>query len=357
MSEEQVIKPDPDAIDESYEDSLDLDFSRSDTKVWLVRLPKFLMEKWRDVEHNSGKELGRVRINNDNGRGGKWKVQLLLNDDEDPSIPHQYDLSLLNQVVKNTYIFTEKDMPKYEKNSQSPSPPPPQPVQAAPVQNKSRFGRFGNRQERFTPYVKTIPKRTALVGTVCHECMITPSLGDAGYSAVVQERKKQQDDPSVSKVTLLSEPPGVTSGTFSQSLKGTQSKFMRAQKKSSATSSSDKATRLPRNDLLDLLFKLFEEFDYWSLKGLKDRTKQPEVYLKEILETMATLIKKGPYAMRYSLKPEYKVMKDRRNGVKFSEVINEENNNSNGSNDKPESNKDAVEDDDDDDDEEMETVI
>lgn len=48
--------------DENYEDSLDLDVSKEDTKVWLVRLPKFLMDKWRDVDKNSGKELGKVRI-------------------------------------------------------------------------------------------------------------------------------------------------------------------------------------------------------------------------------------------------------------------------------------------------------
>ena len=99
---------------------------------------------------------------------------------------------------------------------------------------------------------------------------------------------------------------------------------MRAQKKDPKASAEGKATRMPRNDLLDLLFRLFEEFDYWSLKGLKDRTKQPEVYLKEVLETMAVLIKKGPYAMRYSLKPEYKQMKNKRKesgGAASGEIV------------------------------------
>lgn len=146
--------------------------------------------------------------------------------------------------------------------------------------------------------------------------MVTPSLNDKGYSNVVRERKKLQEDPTSAKVTLLSEPPGVTTGTFSQSLRGNQSMFMRAQKKDNKISSEGKAIRLPRNDLLDLLFTLFESFEYWSLKGLKDRTKQPEVYLKEVLETMAVLIKKGPYAMRYTLKPEYKQIKENKNKEK-----------------------------------------
>lgn len=53
---------DDDDLDDEYEDSLDLDTSKADTKVWLVRLPKFLMEKWRDPSKLQGQELGKVRI-------------------------------------------------------------------------------------------------------------------------------------------------------------------------------------------------------------------------------------------------------------------------------------------------------
>lgn len=59
---------------ENYEDSLDLDMSKEDTKVWLVRLPSFLMEKWQDVEKNSGKELGKVRISSSEGNSNKKEV-------------------------------------------------------------------------------------------------------------------------------------------------------------------------------------------------------------------------------------------------------------------------------------------
>lgn len=60
--------------EENYEDSLDLDMSKEGTKVWLVRLPKFLMEKWRNVESNSGKELGKVRICNTSSASNKKEV-------------------------------------------------------------------------------------------------------------------------------------------------------------------------------------------------------------------------------------------------------------------------------------------
>lgn len=53
--------------------------------------------------------------------------------------------------------------------------------------------------------------------------------------------------------------------------------------------------RLPRNQLLDLLFQLFREQPRWSFKPLRERTQQPEVYLKEVLNEIATLHRSGEY--------------------------------------------------------------
>lgn len=76
----------------------------------------------------------------------------MLNDTPDSAaIPREYDIALVKQVVDNTYVFTEKDMPKYDKQPAKPkviTAPTPKPVQ--------KLNRF-NYKERFTPYVKTIP--------------------------------------------------------------------------------------------------------------------------------------------------------------------------------------------------------
>lgn len=189
---------------------------------------------------------------------------------------------------------------------------------------------------------------------------MTPSLNDQRYSHVVRERKKLQEEPTQNKVTFLSDGTGVTSGGMARV---NQSGFMQAVKKTSKASSDGKNTRIERNDLLDLLFTLFEEFDYWSLKGLKDRTKQPEVYLKEVLESMAVLIKKGPYAMRYSLKPEYRQIKQKKNedqkgSSSLSEYMNQTNGKTPASGSGAGSGENNNDDNDDDDDDiEMETVI
>jgi transcription initiation factor TFIIF subunit beta len=290
--------------DDNYEDSMDLDLSKSDKKMWLVRLPRFLMDKWKDVDKISGQELGKVRIKTTQDGRAPWKVKLVLNDNEQTKdIPHEYDISLVKQVVENTYVFSEQDFPQHVKKKQQ--------VAAAQHRNALKAPSAGSDElknaAQFQPYVRTVPKKTALVGRACHECLVTPSFEDKNYNKVVSQRRAMDENASRAKVTLLDNIPGMNATSFGTvGLK--TNLFMRAQQRNAKTSEG-KATRIPKNELLDMLFRLFELYDYWTMKGLRERTKQPESYLKEVLDTMAVLIKKGPYAMKYSLKPEFKQVK------------------------------------------------
>jgi len=66
-----------------------------------------------------------------------------------------------------------------------------------------------------------------------------------------------------------------------------------------------KTTRMPKNELMDLLFAAFEQFPYWSRKGLVEYCKQPASYLADVLSEICDFIKKGPYTSKYQLKPEF----------------------------------------------------
>jgi transcription initiation factor TFIIF subunit beta len=124
----------------------------------------------------------------------------------------------------------------------------------------------------------------------------------------------------------LNENSGVTFSNTGLTLKTDNSSFLKTA--AVKNKSEGRAIRMPQKDLFDLLFKLFDEYDYWSLKGIKERTKQPEVYLKETLDQIAVLIKKGPYALRYALKREYKELKDQERAAKLGELgLNDENHN------------------------------
>jgi transcription initiation factor TFIIF subunit beta len=67
----------------------------------------------------------------------------------------------------------------------------------------------------------------------------------------------------------------------------------------------EKRERMPRNDLLDLIFQIFEDKPLFSFKELQDKTQQPAQWLKELLNEVCNIEKGGPNNGMYQLKPEF----------------------------------------------------
>lgn len=66
-----------------------------------------------------------------------------------------------------------------------------------------------------------------------------------------------------------------------------------------------KRTRIERGDLELLVFKLFEQQAYWTLKQLVAETQQPEAFLKEVMSELCIYNKRGPNQGKYELRPEF----------------------------------------------------
>ena len=64
--------------------------------------------------------------------------------------------------------------------------------------------------------------------------------------------------------------------------------------------------RIPRNQLLDLIFNLFRDIPRWGIKPLREKTQQPEAYLKEVLSEVAALHRSGEYNGLWELKENFK---------------------------------------------------
>lgn len=395
-SDEEYLSENEEIIDSNdasnLTSALDLNLNEAGQHVWLVRLPRFLVEKWKQKEFYQGQDLGRIKIKRDSKLAD---IKLELNDDETTrDIPHNYEVNMQRSAVENQYVFTEQNLENFKKNENKDGnengdnkndakkeedsdediikTPAAQPItdsatntatksngqgapsgkpelkpltkrEAAYLRRRRRFNRYKNQDgtDKVIPFVKTIPKKTALTGTIDHECQINPLITDPNYSKIIARRKNLVKEEPRPSVTLLNEIPGVTLSNAGLTLKTDTSKFLK-----SSTSTKNKgegrAIRMPQKDLFDLLFKLFDEYDYWSLKGLKERTKQPEVYLKETLEQIAQLIKKGPYALKYALKREFKELKDQERAERLGELSKE--------------NEDEDDDEDNDEDVEMEDV-
>lgn len=362
------IKDEPELLSdpEDYleqDESLDMNLSNGNQKIWLVKLPKYLAEKWQNPEL-MGKNLGRVKIKNEpQGAGGpkKLQVKLVLDDNENNNneIPHEYDISILNTQVRNSYVFGEENLKKFkaQNTEMSDNRPEDKPEEDNSTQRKfQRNNKFNNRYSNNSnginkpnnsspmPFVKTIPKKTTLFGKICHDCQVRPAVTDNKYKEYLTRRQNIGPTKERPKVVLLDEIPGVVQSNAGPSIKGkSTSVFLKSN--ANKNKNEGRAIRMPKKDLLDLLFQLFDDYEYWSIRGLRERTRQPESYLKESLDSIANLIKKGPYTSKYTLKPEYKKLRDAERAAKAGININEDENEN-------QDNKD-----DEDDDEEMEDVI
>lgn len=245
--------------DEGAEEDEDLDLKALDTKVWLVKLPRFLLDHWRRVD--TPRDLGVLRVHSD-----RDKLKLFLPEGQAAELPQEYDLHVVNRSVRNTFVFKED------------------------VQRRSKRS------------------RTSLGGTVAHECNVQPVPSDS-YHRIMKQRAEVAARPK-REIRMLHESPAQVAGNLlapgtmgAQGPQKPSAVFVSRQRERRPDS---RATRLPRNEVMDMLFHCFESYDYWTIKGLKEKTGQPEAWLKEVLEPMANFSKRGPYALKWSLKKEYK---------------------------------------------------
>ena len=182
---------------------------------------------------------------------------------------------MTNRKVTNTFVFSERDLHIKKEPSISHYAPP-------------------NGTPRYSPYPKPIPSKliklsfpdmlmgfveaTSIVGTVAHECTLTPVM-NASYSKTVKSRVQEANQPK-RQVQMLSDQNGIPDGSYLYNPKSNQpfGKFTGGSVRTKADAQNNKTSRIPKNELLDLLFKCFQEYAYWSLKGLREYVKQPEVY-------------------------------------------------------------------------------
>ncbi|KAI8646135.1 transcription initiation factor IIF, beta subunit-domain-containing protein [Parasitella parasitica] len=252
-----LFEDDPGSLDGviDEDDAEDLKLDDVNTKVWLVKVPGFLADKWRSVDEDNV-NLGSIRIYNNPPPGKTTKVALFLPPDDDtPNVPKEYNIHITPEKVNNKFVFSED-------------------------QNGGK----------------------AITGTIHHECTATPNFG--AYRSIMRKRVLEAGTPqrSVQVLGQNSQPvfvPGASSGMPSSSF----SDFITTKK---PKTDKEKATRMPRNELMDLLFDAFDKYPYYTFKGLVEHTKQPNQYLKEVLNEICILNKKGPYTGSYQLKPEYK---------------------------------------------------
>ncbi|KAI8877642.1 transcription initiation factor IIF, beta subunit [Backusella circina FSU 941] len=253
-----LFEDDPGSLDEvvDEEDAEDLKLDDLETKVWLVKIPKFLADKWNNIDQENV-NLGSVRIYSQQPPNRSSAISLILPDGEaTESVPGEYNISILPGEVQNKFVFAED----------------------------SNSGK-------------------SLNGTVHHECSATP-VQLRSYRNIMKKRVREASTPQRTVQVLgHNNQPVFVPGASSNMPNSSFSDFISPKKQKT---DKEKATRMPRNELMDMLFAAFDKYPYWSFKGIAEHTKQPSQYLKEILGEICILNRRGPYTGNYQLKSEFK---------------------------------------------------
>jgi len=97
---------------------------------------------------------------------------------------------------------------------------------------------------------------------------------------------------------MLSSGVGVGSGTAFNNLVSTKPKPKKG--------TFERMARMPKNQLLDQLFSLFREKPHWPIKTLREKTQQPESFLKETLLEIGTLHRSGEHTGMWELNANFK---------------------------------------------------
>ncbi|KAK7040935.1 hypothetical protein VNI00_009531 [Paramarasmius palmivorus] len=270
-------------------------------RVWLVKIPKFLMERWTAIDAEDV-HLASIRVYSGANPGDKHRIFLFLppvnGAPRDPSWPvfgntegnvttdsepDVYELDMVNDSVENAVVIAERPKDASFGLSSSVSTGPPNPR----------------------------ARTTILTGRIKHDCMLRPQFS-ATYRKQIRERHKKyntrvrqirmMEDAGVpggrGAINRLSSGVGVGAGGAFSDLVKTKPKPTKG--------NFERMTRMPRNQLLDLIFQLFREQPRWGIKPLREKTQQPEVYLKEVLSEVASLHRSGEHNGLWELKDTYK---------------------------------------------------
>ncbi|PNY23738.1 Transcription initiation factor IIF subunit beta, partial [Tolypocladium capitatum] len=347
MADPTLIKPDPDGEkpavttpmeeDDLDEDAGDLEFydknatGRQFETLYLARVPKYMWDAWLKMTERLGDDdeiqIGTLRTWNEpvadvNAEGGTrdvTKLRMLLEPScpEHQLLPCEYDLEILDRNVQNHFVFSEEDLPGYKAKNKAraeavsagiPASLLRQRAAQANGQDSGPQRHTYDRRSRYQPYYrKAIPKRTKVFGKIHYDVRVEPRNIQEEERLLAQ--RLFDAEHSKSKLQIISRNSAssiINPGTATAAQWGGNFIKNAAQPVKPKKGEIFKAARIPKNQLLDLIFDCFRQYQYWSIKALRQKLQQPDTYLRQVLEEVAVLHKSGRFANHYGLSDAYK---------------------------------------------------
>ncbi|KAK4507456.1 hypothetical protein PRZ48_001191 [Zasmidium cellare] len=291
-------------IDE-FEDDTDLIFPTPEmqaTGAWLVKVSGDMWKAWNDIYQNQPDdadiEVGRLRVYNPKPGDppGSQKVQLLLNDGlhQQDALPKVYDLEMKDPGYQNTVVFSEKDLDRHRAkqigNARN--------LAAGKPSGIGKNDRYGPRKPG--SYRTAIPKQTILAPPIINEAIAKPVEDDLSVQFFKRQMDAAMNSGSRTKIedTINKKqyhPGAATTGFTFGSITSKPGKGLKKKEP------KEKNVRMPEDKLLDALQHCFRQYSYWSMSALRAQLRQPDVWIKEVLDKIAVLVRSGDFTGTYKL--------------------------------------------------------
>lgn len=242
-----------------------VDSVNAERRVWLVKIPDFLADSMNEILNgmslsggNQGSEceIGLVRLYAATA-DSPARVSVILNSEgvqELHECPREYDMKFVKSQQK-MHLFSE-----------------------------SGTG-----------------KATAIEGRVEQECHMKPIMNEE-YRAMLHQRTIEANRPKRTVQLVDSRSSAVQVGLIPH----VRESDLLNRRKQRLGEPDQRRERLPETEVMNMLFKAFEQYPLWSLRGLADHTHQPVMHIREILGKIANYITRGPNKNLFELKPEFK---------------------------------------------------
>jgi len=289
-----------------------LDCSVSNRGVWLVKVPKYISDRWSKLEPN--KEIGRLQISK--GTGGVPQISFILSDDvlavkdnsssqdrgsdvdmEDASSPSvngadkkKNEPTPISRVSSTILGRSAREISMSKlATKRNVTIPREHKFQISEIQNQT-----------LAVYSETIDtKKLAVEGVVVQKGECRPQA-TKDYMSLKQENFRRVQQPQRSVMQL--DKAVVSYKPISMHVNDVADKEKKKEQ--------GKKSREDKDKVQDMLFRAFEKHQYYTLKDLEKITRQPIPYLKEILREICIYNAKNPHKNMYELKPEYRHYKD-----------------------------------------------
>lgn len=234
--------------------------------VWLVKVPKYLSQKWR--EKAGAPQVGRLKLIKASG----------------PNLSNSTIVKFYSTVAQSSQV----ELPVPIEHT----------LNVSSLNNQSLIVLNEDRPS-LLEQVDDKPTILSIEGKVVQRAECKPCITDPDYKSI----KKQ--------ITFNAGRPK----NQVQSIEKAENKFKPVSRHvehqpTDRTKRDNKSVRMDKNALTDILFQAFEKHQYYKLTDLARVTSQPPSYLKEILQEIAAYNTMPPHKYTWELKPEYRHYKE-----------------------------------------------